>query len=472
MKHDSHDSVGASNSLVLELQICDEHVHLPLVIAMLGDYKASVTGVKVGHKNGCKTWTITINIESFQRGEELVMSLKHLEGVSVLNVDDLTVHMHRRGKLQVVPRYPMRTKAQLARGYTPGVGRIMDMIKRDPRLARHLTTIGDRVGIFSNATRLLNRGHCSMEEAMVVLEGKAAIASTFGGFSMWPMPIETLDPDKIIEHIQLIGKTYGGFVIEDIQSPDCWYILDKLRETLPGFIFHDDADGTAVVVAAATINAAKVVGKKLEDLYVVGSGTGAAGSRCLKVLAAAGVRSIVGINAGGAIYPGRPGLSSREQWLADNTNRQNFRGTTQEALRGADMFLGLSTSNVIKGSDLLVMNCKPIVFALTNPVPEVPVKDARVAIEQLGGGVIATGSSEDVNQINNSNAFPGILRGALDIAARDFTDEMLLAAARAMASMIPDNELGPDNIIVNIEERPEVHEVVAESIRRTGNRSR
>jgi malate dehydrogenase (oxaloacetate-decarboxylating) len=297
------------------------------------------------------------------------------------------------------------------------------------------------------------------------MEGKAVLFKRFADVDAFPLPLNTQNIEEIIRTIKAIAPSFSAINLEDIASPGCYEIEDRLRDELDIPVFHDDQHATAIVVLAATINAAKLTGKRLRNMKVVVSGVGAAGMACCKLLLAAGVRNLIGYNIDGAVYNGRQGLTTQENWLALNSNPKGFKGSLKEALKGADMFLGLSVAGVIKAEDLKVMRKDPIVFALANPEPEVSPLEAKPYVR-----VMATGGSDYPNQINNVLVFPGIFRGAIDARVPNITEEMKMEAARALAAVISPAERDADYIIPSVFD-PRAHKAVADAVRRVAERT-
>lgn len=453
------DNHSASNSLTIRLRILDEPGMLGKVTTFIGSM-----GVDVGAVDGLRLVDgfverdITVHVSSAKQGQELIAALGQIEGVSVVHSSDPIMRMHLGGKIEVTLRRPIKTREDLSLAYTPGVAVPCLEIQADPSKAYNLTWKGNTIAIVSDGSRCLALGNIGPKAALPVMEGKAGLFKTFGNVNAVPIMLENQDPDSIIRTITDIAPGFGGINLEDIASPGCWKIERILRETLDIPVFHDDQHGTAVVVLAGTINAAKIVKKQLRHLRVVVSGVGAAGMACCRLLIAAGVKHLVGFNREGAIYRGREGMNDEEKWLAVNSNPKNVTCTMRQALKGADMFLGLSVKGVIDAQDLKVMRRDPIVFALANPEAEVdPDEAAKYA------RIVATGSSQYPNQINNALVFPGIFRGALDCRVPDITEEMKMAAARALAAVIPPQNLRDDSIIPSIFDE-KVHLAVAAAV--------
>jgi len=455
-----HEPAGASNSVTVRLKIKDEPGMLGKVLTAIGEFRADVGAIDTQHEHeeGFTTRDITFNVGSVEQGEAVVGALRKMHGIEVVNVSDRTFRLHLGGKIKIIGKVPIETRDDLSMAYTPGVARVCKAIHADPAKGYTLTMKGNTIAIVTDGSRILSLGNIGPLAGLPVMEGKAMLFERFGGVYAVPICLSTQDPEEIIKVVKAIAPGFGGVNLEDIASPGCWEIERRLKAELDIPIFHDDQHGTAVVVLAATINAAKIVKKQLRNLKVVASGVGAAGMACCKLLMAAGVRNLVGFNIGGAVHQGRTDLNAEERWLAENSNPRGFRGTLKEALNGADMFLGLSVGNLLKPEDLAVMKRDALVFALANPVPEVdPVGALQYA------RIVATGGSEFPNQINNALVFPGIFRGALDCRARNITEEMKMEAARALAAVIPTRALRDDYIIPSIF-NPEVHKAVAEAV--------
>ena len=338
---------------------------------------------------------------------------------------------HEGGKLTVQATKPLRDRADLALLYTPGVADVCRAIAEDPSLATRYTTRGNTVAVVSDGTAVLGLGDIGPLAAMPVMEGKAILFKHFGGVDAVPVCIETGTVDELVETIARLAPTYGGINLEDISAPRCFEIEERLKELLDIPVFHDDQHGTAIVVLAGLINAARVVGRELSSLRVVVAGAGAAGVAVTKLLQRAGIRDVVVTDSRGIVHPGRTDLTPHKVHLAATTNPRSVSGALTEAMRGADVFVGVSGGKVPE-ADLSLMAPRAIIFALANPDPEVhPDLAHRYA------AVVATGRSDFPNQINNVLVFPGIFRGALDSGARAITEEMKLAAARAIAALVP-----------------------------------
>ncbi len=370
-----------------------------------------------------------------------------------------TLKLHLGGKISVELKAPCETREDLSMAYTPGVGAVCMRIHRHPEDAFELTIKKNSVAIVSDGTAVLGLGDIGPEAAMPVMEGKAMLFKKFGGVDAFPICLATKDVDEIVRTVELLAPTFGGINLEDISAPRCFEIEERLKAKLSIPVFHDDQHGTAVVTLAALLNACKLVGKKLPALKVVVNGVGASGVAVTKMLVAAGVRYIIGFDRAGALYRGRPThMNPSKEEYARLTNPANFKGTLAEALKGADVFIGLSGKGLLAGRDLEGMARNAMVFSLANPDPEVEPEVAKKYAR-----VVATGRSDYPNHINNALAFPGIFRGALDCRARQIDEKMKLAAAHAIASLIPADDLHEENIVPSIFD-PRVAPAVADAV--------
>jgi malate dehydrogenase (oxaloacetate-decarboxylating) len=389
---------------------------------------------------------ITVSSASSKHGEQIVEAVKDVDGVELIHVSDPTFLMHLGGKIEVVSKVPLKTRADLSMAYTPGVARICDAIHNDPDKVFTLTIKKNTVAIVTDGTAVLGLGDIGPAAAMPVMEGKAMLFKEFAGVDAFPICLNTKDPDEIVRTVKAISTAFGGINLEDISAPRCFQIEDRLKEELDIPVFHDDQHGTAVVVLAALINALKLVGKQMTEIKVVVNGVGAAGVACSKIIMAAGVQNIIGCDQSGAIYRGRKeNMNWVKDWYGQNTNPNEEKGTVHEIIKGADVFLGLSVPGVIDEDDVKGMAEKPIVFAMANPTPEIMPEDAAPYV-----AVMATGRSDYPNQINNVLCFPGIFRGALACRAARINEEMKLAAANAIAGIITEAELHPEYIVPSV----------------------
>jgi malate dehydrogenase (oxaloacetate-decarboxylating) len=358
-------------------------------------------------------------------------ALTTLDGVEVRKVSDRTFLMHLGGKLEVTPKVSLRNRDDLSRAYTPGVARVCLSIAANPDDARRLTIKRNTVAVVTDGSAVLGLGNLGAAAALPVMEGKAALFKRFAGVDAWPVVLDTQDSEEIISIVRAIAPAYGGINLEDIAAPRCFEIERRLREMLDIPVFHDDQHGTAVVVLAALRNALRVVGKQLADCRVVVCGVGAAGSAIIRLMLPEGPGDVLAVDLAGIVHPDRGDLDDNLGWIAEHTNSERRSGALAGALAGADVFIGVSAPNLFGEAELASMAKDAIVFALANPDPEV---DPMLA--QRHAAVVATGRSDYPNQINNVLVFPGFFRGLLDAQARGVTDDMLRAAAAAVAGVV------------------------------------
>ena len=451
---------SASYSLTLRVRLSSRAgslCELTTAIGRAGGDIGAIDIVTVGNNYSIRD--VTVSSASSKHGEQIVQAVKDIDGVELLQVSDPTFLMHLGGKIEVVPKVPLKTRADLSMAYTPGVARICEAIAKDPEKVFTLTIKKNTVAIVTDGTAVLGLGDIGPAAALPVMEGKAMLFKEFAGVDAFPICLNTKDPDEIVRTVKAISTVFGGINLEDISAPRCFQIEERLREELDIPVFHDDQHGTAVVVLAALINALKLVGKHMSTIKVVVNGVGAAGVACTKIIMAAGVKNIVGCDQIGALYRGRQEhMNWMKDWYAQNTNPNNEQGTIHEIIKGADVFLGLSVPGVIDQEDVKQMAEKPIVFAMANPVPEIMPEDAAPYV-----AVMATGRSDYPNQINNVLSFPGIFRGALACRAARINEEMKLAAANAIAGIISDSELHPEYIVPSVFDK-RVAEAVARDV--------
>jgi malate dehydrogenase (oxaloacetate-decarboxylating) len=409
---------------------------------------------------------ITCNASDAEHADTIVAELAEVPGVTVRKVSDRTFLMHLGGKLEVNPRVPLKNRDDLSRAYTPGVARVCLAIAKNPEDVRRLTIKRNTVAVVTDGSAVLGLGNIGPYAALPVMEGKAALFKQFAGVSAWPVCLDTQDTEEIIRTVKLIAPVYGGINLEDIAAPRCFEIERRLRDELDIPVFHDDQHGTAIVVLAALTNALRVVDKRLEDVRIVVSGVGAAGHAIVRLLAAEGATDIIGCDRHGALDPSVTPSDEFRGWIAKNTNPSGAQGTLKEVLRGADIFVGVSAPNLLDGDDIASMADRAVVFALANPDPEVdPVAASRHA------AVVATGRSDYANQINNVLAFPGFFRGLLDAGASDITDEMMIAAATAIADCVHPDELNASYIVPSVFDA-DVAPAVAAAVRKAAGTTR
>ena len=379
----------------------------------------------------------------------------------------LKQHEAWKGKIEVISRASIETPEELSVAYTPGVAEPCLKISEDVDLSYKYTRRGNMVAVVTDGTAVLGLGDIGPEAGMPVMEGKCALFKAFGDVDAFPLCVRSKDVDEIVKTVSLLAGSFGGVNLEDISAPRCFEIERKLKECCDIPIFHDDQHGTAVVTAAALINALKVVGKKLEEVKVVTSGAGAAGIAIIKLLVSLGLKNVVMCDRQGAIYEGRENLNTEKMEMARISNQNKEKGTLQEVLKGADVFIGVSAPGTVTEEMVQNMAENPILFPMANPVPEIMPELAKKA----GAAVVGTGRSDFPNQINNVLAFPGIFRGALDVRASDINDEMKVAAAYAIAGLIQEEELNPEYIIPNPFDKrvaKAVAEAVAKAAKETG----
>ncbi|WP_066941182.1 NAD-dependent malic enzyme [Microtetraspora fusca] len=410
---------------------------------------------------------VTCAARDTDHAQALVDALGTVEDVAIHKVSDRTFLMHLGGKIEMQSKVPLRNRDELSMAYTPGVARVSMAIARNPEDARRLTIKRNSVAVVTDGSAVLGLGNIGPAAALPVMEGKAALFKRFAGIDAWPLCLDTQDVDEIVRTVQLIAPGFGGINLEDISAPRCFEVERRLRELLDIPVFHDDQHGTAICVLAALTNALKVVGKEIGDVRVTLAGAGAAGTAVLRLLLAGGVRHVVVCDYLGAVHKGRDDLDESLRWIAEHTNAEGYSGDLRGAVKGADVFVGVSAPGILTGDDIASMAEGSVVFALANPEPEVSPDDAREH-----AAVVATGRSDYPNQINNVLAFPGVFRGLLDAQANVVTPEMLLAAAKALAAVVTDEELGPNYIIPSVF-HPDVAGAVAAAVRESaGGRAR
>ena len=381
--------------------------------------------------------------------------------------ESLRLHGEWRGKIEVVATVPANDKDSLSLAYTPGVAQPCLAIREDPAKSYELTRRHNLVAVITDGSAVLGLGDIGPEAGMPVMEGKCVLFKSFGGVDAFPLCVRTNDVDEFVQTVYNISSSFGGINLEDIAAPRCFEIERKLKQKCDIPIFHDDQHGTAIITLAGLTNALKVVGKNRGEVKVVTSGAGAAAISIVRLLLSAGFRHITMCDRKGAIYAGREGLNWIKEEMAQVTNLEKKAGTLADALAGADVFIGVSAPGTVTTEMVRTMNKDAIVFACANPTPEIFPDDAKAG----GARVVSTGRSDYPNQINNVLAFPGIFRGALDVRASDINEEMKLAAARALAGLIPDEELSDNYIIPQAFDPrvgPAVAEAVAEAARKSG----
>ncbi|MEO3749060.1 NAD-dependent malic enzyme [Streptomyces sp. B6B3] len=442
---------SVSYSMTVRLEVPASGTAVSQLTTVVESSGGTVTGLDVtasGHEK--LRIDVTIAASSTAHADEIVQKLRTIEGVAIGKVSDRTFLMHLGGKIEMQSKHPIRNRDELSMIYTPGVARVCTQIAANPEDARRLTIKRNSVAVVTDGSAVLGLGNIGPHAALPVMEGKAALFKRFAGIDAWPICLDTQDTDAIVEIVKAIAPGFAGINLEDISAPRCFEIEARLHEALDIPVFHDDQHGTAIVVLAALHNALRVVGKGLADVRVVMSGAGAAGTAILRLLLAAGVRHAVVADIHGVVHAGRDDLVAADgdsplRWIADHTNPEGVSGTLRDAVAGADVFIGVSAPDVLGAADVAAMADDAIVFALANPDPEIDPFLARQT-----AAVVATGRSDFPNQINNVLVFPGIFRGLLDAQSHTVNQEMMLAAARALADVVGEDELNANYIVPSV----------------------
>lgn len=433
-------------SIILRLEMDTQQIKFGQVASAIFEAGGDMVAIDVIQASGPITVRdITITVTDSIDIDKITAKVKALQGVRLVNVSDRTFLMHLGGKIEMQPKIPIQNRDDLSRVYTPDVARVCNAIHEDPKKAYTLTIKRNTVAVISDGSAVLGLGNIGPYAAMPVMEGKSMLFKQLAGVDSFPVCLDTQDTEEIINCIKAIAPAFGGINLEDISSPRCFEIEERLRQELDIPVFHDDQHGTAVVLYAALINALKLVGKSIDQVKVVVCGIGAAGVACSKILLSAGVKHLIGVDRAGAIVSGADYDNPMWQWYAENTNPERVQGSLREVIRGADVFIGLSAGGLLTREDVLSMAEKPVIFAMANPTPEIKPEEVEDIV-----GVIATGRSDYPNQINNVLCFPGIFRAALDCRATTINEEMKLAAAEAIASAVTAEELNPTYIIPSV----------------------
>jgi malate dehydrogenase (oxaloacetate-decarboxylating) len=451
---------SASSSITVRLEVPADPASVGRLTTAVGGAGGVVTALDVTESHPDRIVVdVTCSASDQEHAERLTEALRAVEGVTVRKVSDRTFLLHLGGKIEVRSKVPLRTRDDLSMAYTPGVARVCLAIAQNPEDVRRLTVKRNSVAVVTDGSAVLGLGNLGAAAALPVMEGKAALFKRFADIDAWPICLDTQDVDEIVRTVQLLAPVFGGINLEDIAAPRCFEVEARLRELLDVPVFHDDQHGTAIVVLAALTNALRVVGKQLADVRLVLSGAGAAGSAITRLLLVAGARDLVLTDLAGVVHAGRSDLDPNRTELAGRTNPRGLTGSLREALVGADVFIGVSAPGILTGDDVATMAEGAVVFALANPDPEVDPAQARRT-----AAVVATGRSDEPNQINNVLAFPGVFRGLLDAGARDVDLEMEAAAAQALADVVQPDQLNAAFIVPSVFD-PAVTAAVAAAVR-------
>ena len=455
---------SAQYSLTIRVEIDHRPGALGQVATAIGEAGGTIGAVDLVDITDTRTLRdITVATGGEDQWDAIVAAIDALEPARVIDTTDRTFLLHVGGKIEQHNKHPLKTRDDLSMAYTPGVARVCMAIATDPDKAFQYTIKRNTVAVVSDGTAVLGLGDIGPAAAMPVMEGKAMLFKEFAGVDAFPICLDTKDTDAIVETVTRIAPAFGGINLEDISAPRCFEIEERLKAQLNIPVFHDDQHGTAVVVLAALLNAVRLTGRRIEDLHVLVTGLGAAGIAVTRILLEAGVQHVVGCDSRGAVHSDREDyldgtMTATKRWYAEATNRERRSGTPAEVIEGADLFIGLSGARVLPADALARMNDDAMVFAMANPTPEVSPEEAAPYAR-----IVATGRSDYPNQINNVLCFPGMFRGALDVRASAISEEMKLAAARAIAAVVSDDELSEDYIIPSVLNR-EVAGVVAEAV--------
>jgi len=399
---------------------------------------------------------VTCDAIDAEHAEAITAALSKNPNLNVRKVSDRTFLLHLGGKIEITSKVPLKTRDDLSRAYTPGVARISQAIAKDPSDLRRLTIKRNTVAVVTDGSAVLGLGNIGPGAALPVMEGKAALFKRFADVDAWPVCLDTQDVDEIVRTVQIIAPVYGGINLEDISAPRCFEIEARLRDLLDIPVFHDDQHGTAIVVLAALTNALKLIRKDLKSTKIVLSGVGAAGTAVARLLVAKGAQNIIGFDKDGLVFEDKGDSDPMRKWFVTNCSPGSFRGDLHEAMKDADVFIGVSAPNVLTEGDIKSMAKNAIVFALANPDPEIDPVIAR-----KHAAVVATGRSDQPNQINNVLAFPGIFRGLLDANISKITDSMLVLAAEAISSCVSSEQLNANFIIPSVFDLNVVQKVAA-----------
>ncbi len=447
-----------SYSITLRLEFPNQVGMFGRVATVIGEMGGDIGAVDIVRAGkGTMVRDFTVNARDEAHEKEIVRAIKTIRGVRVIHVTDRTFQQHQGGKIEIHNKVPVKNRSDLSRIYTPGVARVCMAIHNDSSKAYRYTIKRNSVAIVTDGSAVLGLGDIGAAAALPVMEGKAMLFKEFANIDAFPLCLPTKDPEEIIQTVRNISPSFGGINLEDIGAPRCFEIEKRLRHELDIPVFHDDQHGTAVVVLAALLNATKIVRKRMKKLRVVIAGAGAAGTACSRILLEVGIRDIIVCDREGTLWRGRrKQMHHVKKWLSEYTNPRGIRGGIQDALQGADVFIGVSASNILKASHISTMASNPIVFALANPEPEISPEVASPHVR-----ILATGRSDYPNQINNMLCFPGLFRGLLDARATTINEQIKLAAAHAISTAVDTKDLGEDYIIPSIFDRKVVTAVAS-----------
>ncbi len=458
-------STSPGYGITIRVEGAPELQPVALVTATVTNAGATITALDVVESQLDRVVVdITCDTVDKDHALEINAALAAHVGLTVRKVSDRTFLLHLGGKLEINSKVPLKTRDDLSRAYTPGVARICQAIVDDPSDVRRLTMKRNTVAVVTDGSAVLGLGNIGPAAALPVMEGKAVLFKRFADIDAWPVCLDTQDVDEIVRTVQLLAPVYGGINLEDISAPRCFEIEARLRDLLDIPVFHDDQHGTAIVVLAALRNSLRLVRKNLEDVKIVMSGAGAAGTAIARLLVLSGAKNIIAFDKDGVICKSSAGEGDMRRWFIENSNPTNFQGDIHQAMEGGDVFIGVSAPNVLNEADIASMAQGSIVFALANPTPEIDP-----AIARKYATVVATGRSDQPNQINNVLAFPGIFRGLLDAGATKISDELLVAAADAIADCVSESQLNASFIVPSVFD-PQVVTKVAAAVKKISQR--
>lgn len=455
-------STSPGYGITIRVEGAPELQPVALVTSTITSAGATITALDVVESHLEKVVVdITCDTIDVEHAQSINDALSAHEGLTVRKVSDRTFLLHLGGKIEIASKVPLKTRDDLSRAYTPGVARISQAIVDDPSDVRRLTMKRNTVAVVTDGSAVLGLGNIGPEAALPVMEGKAVLFKRFAGVDAWPVCLDTQDVDEIVRTVQLIAPVYGGINLEDISAPRCFEVERRLRELLDIPVFHDDQHGTAICVLAALRNSLKLVKKNIGDVKIVMSGAGAAGTAIARLLILSGAKNVIAFDKDGVICKDSASEDSMRKWFIEHSNSNDYRGDIHGAMVGADVFIGVSAPNVLNEEDVKAMAPGSIVFALANPDPEIDP-----AIARKYATVVATGRSDQPNQINNVLAFPGIFRGLLDANANKITDQLLVAAAEAIADCVTSSQLNASFIVPSVFD-PQVVVKVAAAVKKS-----